>query len=637
MSLSPLSQSRFVPVDPLPPSRRHVTEHGETLRGIAERLGMPPGILAEANPHVLNVEESMYPGTVLEVPEVSAWSSGPMLPDGGEAPPQVSNKNEASGTGSIDDSGASVGGKGSRSTTTTTTHPDGSTTSATSGTNGSVGVDSDGNASAAGGASHSNSTTTTAANGSSATVGSSVNSSVSVGDGTTTVSGGAEATASTKTKGGSGISFKVGANATASSGTTTENGTTTYTVSGDVSVSAEGGATVKVGAVTLGGSAGHTVGSKTSYTVSMPQEAAQSVDPASVNPYDPTSMPAGTKVTMNGADYAETELAATFGASAGQISFGNKTYTAEGTSTQIEKLDDHTVRVTIGPTEVVSHANSLGVSVLGTGLTVGESLTTNSSNLKTATFDLSSPEGRNAYEEYLATGQLPDDNAAGVADVATISVLDAEAKRTLSVSLFGYDITATLGDSSLNMVQTTYPDGTSDVVTTSNTNRSYGAQLTTTQKVDANGNLMPAATTYEYSLTVSNANEAAQYETAFGLPRGTIQPGQQLTISLTQAQAETLQRDVAAKIAQDRNAAENGYGGGLYGHNGHLDTISDGSRDPYAFAAQLASEYLGSRLVEAAAHPADADIDVLPGTVSVDGTVVKEDAVTTWGTPMERR
>src|SRR5690606_23704242 len=138
---------------------------------------------------------------------------------------------------------------------------------------------------------------------------------------------------------------------------------------------------------------GRTDGIKASYEVSMPEEEAKGTDLASVNPFDPSSMPTGKIIRTDGAGYSSNEVKATFRNIAAETKVTNE----EGTSLLVEKTGADTVRVAAGPTEAIRAYNGVGLDFEQVKLMLGNDTSLAGATLKTAEFDLSTVEGQAAY------------------------------------------------------------------------------------------------------------------------------------------------------------------------------------------------------------------------------------------------
>lgn len=500
--------ARYAPPPPEPPKQYEV-RHGDSLDGIAQAHGTTVQKLMAANPEVVN-PEVIYPGQQLDLPRGKATveASGDEI---GLTPKHTTKTGtEANGTtattsGGVNVTGDGVSVTGSQSGTTTQTGADGHTRSSGTSSNGSVKVDPD--------------------------------------KGTVSVSGGSGFTEGVKNSKGYGVSFGVDANATVVAGKHTENGVTTYTASSDVSVSLK----VGVDAKQAGLEVGHTEGIKGSFEVSMPEQIAKTTNLATVNPFDPDSMPTGTVIKLDSASYSGNEFKATFRNIAAQTKVTNEA----GTSLLVEKTGTDLVKVTAGPTEAIAAYNGVGVDAGVASVMLGRNDKLDSATLKTAQFNLASADGRAAYNDFVANGQMPADNGAGVSGVATIEKLDFSSQTKLDAKLGPLSLGLDGPKNTGNSVVTTAPDGS--IERTVDLQYSGNVPMTVSQKFDATGKEVIGERQYTYTIK-ADANTAQLINTAQtgnveNAVSGPVQDGDTVVLSYSEA-------DMAALLGHAQKSLE---------------------------------------------------------------------------------
>lgn len=359
------------------------------------------------------------------------------------------------------------------------------------------------------------------------------------------VSASAEQGFSAKVKGykGYGLEFSVTGKANASAVKKAADGMTTWTASADVSVQAKTGVSAPVASISLA----RTEGVKTSFSVRMPTATAAKVDPGSVNPFTPETMPKGSVVTLDGTRYSTNEFKATFK----KLATASKLTDERGVSVAVEKLDGERVRVTSGPTEAIKAFSSIGVDLGVASASVGRADNLGSATLQTAEFDLSNPDGLAAYNNYLISGELPT-NGAGVANRATIEKLDYSSQPELAVSVGSYfDHKFKGGQTVGSRMATRHQDGTSDV--TSSFQYPGNVPFSLVQKYDVTGDELRAERRYVYTLKIDPTNQF-MLEQALGPPAAQLKPGQTVTLSYNEADMTALMM-AARKAATDPMAA----------------------------------------------------------------------------------
>jgi hypothetical protein len=327
----------------------------------------------------------------------------------------------------------------------------------------------------------------------------------------------------------------------------TENGVTTFNVAGEASVTLSGGVNTPQAGLALA----HSEGIKANYSVAMPEAAAQGVDPKTVNPFDPNSMPTGTVVKLDGSQFSSNEFKATFK----NLSVETKITESEGVSIAVEKTEANKVRVTAGPTEAIEAYNAVGVDFGVVSASLGRTDNLSSATLKTAEFDLSTPEGKAGYADFLANGKIPSQNGKGVEDVATVEKIDFSSQSSAGVSVGPIDLSFKGAKNTGARVDVTYPDGTKDVTV----NLDYGSNvpLQLTRKYDAKGNELLADRRYSYTLQ-TDENSAAMMNAALtgsveGLDGGSgpVPANANVTLTFTEAQMTAYMKQTQA--ASDAN------------------------------------------------------------------------------------
>ncbi|MCR1982303.1 hypothetical protein NSA53_08650 [Cellulosimicrobium cellulans] len=359
--------------------------------------------------------------------------------------------------------------------------------------------------------------------------------------GETTYSGNGSLADWFKTTDGSKVSFGVNGGAEYTVGEKSEDGFTTYTSKSDVSIGVEGG--VSKGGTGVSG--GYTTGVTSEYTLKMPD--GTDVDPGSVNPFDPRSMPVGSSVTMDGGSYAKTELDAAFR----HIALESSVKDSEGVSSLIERTSDDTVRVTAGPTEAIANHAGLGLDFDAVKVMLGNTTSLDGASLRSAEFDLSTPEGQAAYDTYLVTGEISGDPSTGISGTTTIERVNYD-----STSTVGFDTPVggaewQIGQNTGSLVATTYPDGSTEQLMTA----TYGdrGDFRLSQSFDASGTEDLSARTYSFDVTADDMSSQYFNTRDFSgfSPSGDVSPGQQVTMTLTESQMNRLADSVRTAVEND--------------------------------------------------------------------------------------
>lgn len=449
---------------------------------------------------------------------------------------------------------------------------------------------------------------------------------------------------------GVGLSFGISSEAKATTEVKADPGTgkTTYAAEAEASVTLNADASLpggKAGKVGVG--VEHTEGIKASYTVTMPFDQATTENIAKANPFDPTSMPVGTAIGMEQSYYTNNAFSATFKGITAKL--GGPTL-SEGSAFSVTKADQNSVTVTTGPTSEMK-GGSFGFSkdVAGGELSVdigGPRYTSKESTFQSATFDLSTQAGREAYSNFLATGEMPEQNGTGISDVKTISTLKSDYESLVpEVSWKKDGTTIAVGggmwsSSPSTYVTTTYPDGSK---TATIHGESQGVQLDFTQKFAADGTEDLQARQYSYTFTLRGdeggritANLLNRMIT--GSTNGPIQPGEKVTLAFSNNEMQQL-----LAMGTQRFSKPDDHGRRPDNHNLDPFTTKNNSpgqpenqpiTEPFEFAAALGSvngDLIVYRINQVLWNPVEiarssgagpTHAQPLAGTVTVNGEIV---------------
>ncbi|GAA3222574.1 WXG100 family type VII secretion target [Oerskovia jenensis] len=428
--------------------------------------------------------------------------------------------------------------------------------------------------------------------------------------GETTVSGSGSLENWFKTANGSTVTFGLTGGAELTSGQKSEDGFTTWTTKSDVSVGVEGG--FDKGGNGISGS--YTTGVTSEYAVKVPDDA-KVTDPGSVNPFDPSTMPTGSTVTMDSGSYQGTELEASFR----HIALESGLKESAGVSSIIEKTGDDTVRITSGPTDALSNSFGLGLDFDVVKAMLGNTTSLDGASLRSAELDLSTPEGKAAYDAYLLTGEIPADPSTGVSGLTKIEKLDYKSTTSVGVETPVGGASWDVGENSGSAVVTTYPDGSAE----QQTKLSYGGRSDTffTQSFGADGTEDPSGRSYTYTVKADEMTTQLFNQSEYsGLDAGvTVKEGDTLRLTLTEQQM--------AKLHTNAMTFTESYPGTNLVSS--LATDYDGAKiDTFDYAANLArgprSDYDLVQMLYTINQAADGDlankkVGQFPGTITPAG------------------
>lgn len=350
-----------------------------------------------------------------------------------------------------------------------------------------------------------------------------------------------------KSSNGWGISASAEVSATASTKVTEKDGVTTFVVSGEVSAKANAGISAPVASL----EATDGLGANASLTVSMPTDAYKELvkDPSGFNPMDPDTYPEGTSVTMDAATFRESELSASMKIGGPLSATGSSsTKSSEGTVIKIEKLEDGKVQLTQGPKEAFERTDSFGVKageLASAAISRTDELDTKA--LQSAEFDLSTEEGRAAFNTALLEGSVPTSTAPGVSNPRRIDSTTYESSSAASASIKGLSDFSVDGPANVGKrTVVTNEDGTAEASTT----LKYGDNpaLTVGQSYDKDGT--ETARTYAFEVTPDETTAALYNELLTGSKEGPVKAGEKVSLTFTAEQLAALQERIGTRLSE---------------------------------------------------------------------------------------
>lgn len=152
------------------------------------------------------------------------------------------------------------------------------------------------------------------------------------------------------------------------------------------------------------------IGTDLQYQVTVPATGVGAIDlrAMSLERMTAPEVPVGTVMSLDVAAYGSAELAGAYQKLAAEVNIRDQS----GVGMAVEKTGEHRVRVTIGPREALEIYAGAGLDIGGKAkLLLGLGYEAENSKFKSAEFDLSTPEGRKAYEQFSRDGAVPDRNS----------------------------------------------------------------------------------------------------------------------------------------------------------------------------------------------------------------------------------
>jgi hypothetical protein len=235
------------------------------------------------------------------------------------------------------------------------------------------------------------------------------------------------------------------------------------------------------------------VGGRFTVEAKITPEQARKIDAGELavpNPFDPVSMPTGTSMLIKGQALQSTSM------DLGYRLFQTESGVTEldGFGIGVEKLDEEKVRVTTGPVATVENEVFVG---LGTGdfkVGLGGETTLEGTHMRTAEFDLASAEGRQAYQEFLRTGVVPNSLTPGVEKSGRIDTLSMDSKGFAELKIGSFGGRAEFGSSEGERRTVTWDNGRKDETLYLRYN---DRAMQIRRELDAEGDVVPGSAQYK--------------------------------------------------------------------------------------------------------------------------------------------
>lgn len=204
-------------------------------------------------------------------------------------------------------------------------------------------------------------------------------------------------------------------------------------------------------------------GRRLSYEAVVPPDIGNRLDEGDLsvapNPLQPLSMPIGSSVLMRGHELrgSELELASGF------FDGGLEAMELSGSGFGVTRIDGTMVEVYSGSMNAVESAARLGVKYVPVSLNIENSAEVRT--MQVARIDLSTQEGRDAYQYFMRTGIVPEWAPPGVPKSGTRDAFAGERTTSLQLKMGGLEL-GTTGGSNGFQADTAYADGSGDWVST---------------------------------------------------------------------------------------------------------------------------------------------------------------------------
>ncbi|OJT24364.1 hypothetical protein BO221_14450 [Archangium sp. Cb G35] len=387
-----------------------------------------------------------------------------------------------------------------------------------------------------------------------------------------------------------------------------EDGYVTVTMNAETSVSATGELELK--AVSVGG--GVSAGNQMTYEVRMSEADFERMRRGEIpppHPLDPNTLPDGGSVRLEQSQFTGTSMEAGVSYHAAELGMSSDIREGEGMMIEMRRTGD-SVQVTAGPKQFIENEGKISVGVGPVSVSAGRTDTLTNYQLRTATFDLSNPQGQEAYNSFRTTGRMPEQDGAGVSNALHLERVTYESQSEFGLELGPIELSAEGATNTGDLLITHHPDGT----TTRSLDLVYGGDhpdLNISQRFDQEGNLIPGSESYTYKFDTDDPNmrEIMVYaytgdEAQAKAARDSDEP---LVLTLTREQMQQLQ-----ERAREQPMGHMGLGGLLSDYDGN-------PLDPTQAASILAGSpvYNEFRVVQELFGLSDGGNNPPPGTLQI--------------------
>lgn len=192
------------------------------------------------------------------------------------------------------------------------------------------------------------------------------------------------------------------------------------------------------------------------------------------NPFDPLNMPAGSSVMIRGQNLEGTD----FEASYRRLNVGGSVVRLEGAGFGVRRLEGNLVEVYAGPISTIENSSYLGYGPRKyTSVQANFGDTAEEQKLSVARLDLGTPEGQDAYRQFMAGGGVPLQKGPGIPQVGHSNEYTLEQARSLGITL-GNNFIGLDNDTNNSITLSNLRDGSEEITYTYRRNDGLVTQFT---------------------------------------------------------------------------------------------------------------------------------------------------------------
>jgi hypothetical protein len=266
------------------------------------------------------------------------------------------------------------------------------------------------------------------------------------------------------------------------------------------------------------------------------------------------------------------------------------------------------VQVTAGPTAFIENDGKVSVGAGPVSVSSGSNHALKEYSLRTAVFDLGTPEGQRSFDGFRQTGRLPEQDGNGVSNAVRIDKLDYEHKKTWGIDIGPLGAELEQDSAAWESALVHNPDGTKSLTLEGKTAPECPT-LTVQQDYDKDGKLIPGSEKYalqfdnikddgeRYNMVLAMTNDPERAKQA-------MTSDEPLTLHLTAD-------DVRAMKGRFQEAAQR-----HPGNDNRLASAFEHSDDPSHMVLMLARNIQGEQGIAKGLHGAFFGSNAaLPGTL----------------------
>jgi len=211
-----------------------------------------------------------------------------------------------------------------------------------------------------------------------------------------------------------------------------------------------------------GGSLSGYLAQSTTFQVTVAPDQADAIadgDRPPPNPVDPTTLKAGESVQLSEDFYAGVNAKGSYRALQLELGYDEGHRVSSG----VKRISPTTVRVMAGDSDFVRNALKLGVGYKDVAVSLGNSKDLADGKLHAVDIDISNQAGWDAYQAFLASGQLPKEGAPGTLNPTKAETVVYTDVTSLEAKLGGLKLGGRVNDSEGRFTETHNADGTTDI------------------------------------------------------------------------------------------------------------------------------------------------------------------------------